>query len=209
MCLKSRNMFFIGDSTVRQYAEYFLHILLKIKINIKAVPSNEYQFRRTFNNFGINITYLQPEMPFFSAGLSPKGITSQMTEIERIADSDLVDSSIVLVTGYYAHYRMFPFPLYEDRVNRLARAIRVLIHKKPRARVFIKGPHFVREKNNLYDSRMDQVYRNILFHAFDGLKEQVFYLDAWILSATFDNENTHVYGKCFEAKIQQFMSYLC
>ena len=151
-------------------------------------------------------------MPFYNSGKQRANtILSEISEIERLTNSDIEDRNLVLLTNYFVHFQSFPLEVYQDRVTRFARAIEKLLNKKPRARVFFKGLHYIRshDEAHIYDSVITQIYQEIVFKAFKSLQERVVYLDTWSMAGQFDNDDVHVSGQCLEAHIQQFMAYLC
>jgi len=210
-CLSGRMYYFIGDSTIRQYAEYFIMTLLDVNIKgLKALGSKRtYRLFHKYQGFGINVTYITPEMPYHNPDLPPRDITSQMTEIRRLADSGVDDARLVILTGYHTHFGAFPIHVYSDRVSRLANSLEYLFQKKPRARVFFKGHHFIHDDNRWFDSRITQVFQEIVTRAFQNLKTRVVYLDTWSITVIYGNNDVHPSGEAFTSQIQQFMSYLC
>ena len=210
-CLSKRTFYFIGDSTIRQYAEYFIKTLLDIKIkSLKGVGSTRtYRIFHKYTRFGINVTYITPEMPFHNPDLPPMDITSQMTEIRHLADSDVDDARLVILTGYHTHFGAFPIHVYRDRVLRLAQSLEYLFEKKPRARVFFKGHHFIHDDNRWFDSRITLVFQEIVARAFENLRTRVVYLDTWSITVIYGNNDVHPSGEAFTSQIQQLMSYLC
>jgi len=210
-CLSGRTYYFIGDSTIRQYAEY---IIMKIQdVNIEGLKTlgskRTYRLFHKYQRYDINVTYITPEMPFHNPDLPPRDITSQMTEIRRLADSDVDYEQLVLLTGYHTHFGAFPIPVYRDRVSRLAYALEYLFLKKPRARVFFKGHHFIHDDTRWFDSRITQVFQEIVTRAFKSLKTRVVYLDTWSITVIYGNRDVHPSGEAFTSQIQQFMGYMC
>jgi len=51
------------------------------------------------------MTYLKPEMPFYIRGKQRANtILSEVSEIERLTNSDIKDRNLVLLTNYFLHF---------------------------------------------------------------------------------------------------------
>ena len=211
-CLRNKTLVIFGDSTTREYTDYFMTQVLKLPAaNLKFFQRKirTYHPPIEFKNFGINLIYKRHEMPFYAYKDPAVGITSEATEIDYLADSDIPGKDIVILAHYCAHMQAFPPDLFRSKIRRLARAIKHLLVVKPEANVFIKGPHVYFEDNKWVDVRISQNQKTIIFEEFKDLRKEVIYLDIWSITVAHDIEFVHPQNQAFASQIQQFMTYLC
>ena len=211
-CLSGKTIIFFGDSTVRQYVEYTLFDILGLsQKSLKDARGEErtYHSREWYESNGARVTYLKHAMPFHNPDLPPAGITSYATELSTLATSDINDTGLVLMFNYHVHLQAYPLLAYRERVAKLVTSLRFFLERKPRAKIFIKSPHFCVWDIRWYDHWLSTMYINILFEEFGDLMERVIYLDVWAISLAHNNVDLHPQGATFDSQIQQFMSYIC
>ena len=207
-CLKNKTLVILGDSTARQYVNYFMAQVLKLpKINLKNYSS--FHSLIEFKNFGIHLIHKRHEQPYYWPGTRATEITSQATEINRLAKSDIPGKNIVVVVHYCAHLQAFSSELFRFMVRRLAEAITYLLEVKAEANVFIKGPHVFFENGLWFDVRISLNQKNFIFEEFKDLKAKVIYLDTWTITAAHNSDDIHPTDPTLTSHIQQFMTYLC
>ena len=181
-CLKNKTLVLLGDSTTRQYLVYFVTEVLKFpKIDLKKYSVHHSPIE--FKNFGIHIIHKIHEMPFYSAGFPATGITSEATEINTLAKSDIPGKDIVIVAHYCVHLHSLSSELFRFKIRRLADSIKNLLEVKPDANVFIKGPHVFFLNRKWFDVRISFNQKNIIFEEFEDLRTKVIYLDVWSITA--------------------------
>ena len=207
-CLKNKTLVILGDSTTRQYVNYFMAQVLKLpKINLKNYSS--FHSLIEFKSFGIHLIHKRHEQPYYWPGTRATEITSQATEINKLAKSDIPGKDIIVVAHYCAHLQAFSSELFRFMVRRLSDAIKNLLEVKPEANVFIKGPHVFFWNGLWFDVRISLNQKNIIFEAFKDLKTKVIYLDTWSITAAHNSDELHPKDRTITSHIQQFMTYLC
>ena len=207
-CLKNKTLVILGDSTTRQYVNYFMAQVLKLpKINLKNYSS--FHSLIEFKSFGIHLIHKRHEQPYYWPGTRATEITSQATEINKLAKSDIPGKDIIVVAHYCAHLQAFSSELFRFMVRRLSDAIKNLLEVKPEANVFIKGPHVFFWNGLWFDVRISLNQKNIIFEAFKDLKTKVIYLDTWSITAAHNSDELHPKDPTITSHIQQFMTYLC
>ena len=207
-CLINKTLVLLGDSTTRQYLDYFVTEVLKFpKIDLKKYSIHHSPIE--FKNFGIHIIHKIHEMPFYSAGFPATGITSEATEINTLAKSDIPGKDIVIVAHYCVHLHSLSSELFRFKIRRLADSIKNLLEVKPDANVFIKGPHVFFLNRKWFDVRISFNQKNIIFDEFEDLRTKVIYLDVWSITAAHNSEELHPNDPSLTSQIQHFMSYLC
>ena len=211
-CLRNKTLVIFGDSTTREYTDYFMTQVLKLPAaNLKFFKSKirTYHAPIDFKNFGIHLIYKRHEMPFYAHKAPAIGITSEATEIDYLAKSDIPGKDIIVLAHYCAHMQAFSPALFRFKIRRLASAIKHLLVVKPESNVFIKGPHVYFEDSKWVDVRISQNQKNIIFEEFKDLTTKVIYLDIWSITVAHGSEHVHPKNQAFSSQIQQFMTYLC
>jgi len=215
-CLKGKTLYFFGDSTVKQYAEFFLEKIMNLQKknnNDFKGDNGDYHYRRALSGQGINLVYFKHAMPFHNPNFPPKGITSIPTELARLSESEIPGTDLIIFVSYHTHFQAYPISEFKDRILKLVSAVKHLLSVKPKTKVFFKGPHFIHDDIRWFDNRMSLFYRDIIHEAFSELASDVtydvIYLDTWWVTVTHGNTDLHPRGDAFIGQIQQLMTYLC
>lgn len=210
VCLANKTLYFLGDSTVRQYGTYLLvRVLKKGGIDLMRMKGQNlvYHPNITVSNFGISVRFIKHAMPFHYPRLKPIGIKSLTTELENLAKSEIPDKQIIFLANIFAHFQAFRFSVFRDRTEKLVRAFAKFLTKKTGVKVFLRGPHFYTNS----DARTYLIYKKIIFDLFSefGLMDKVVYLDVWSISIAHGVVPLHPVGNALENQMTQFMSYIC
>lgn len=211
-CLKNKNLFIIGDSTVRQYSEYFVeHVLNLGHVDLKdgLGTDRKYHNYKVFTNYGVNLTYLKHEMPFHNPDFPVNNISSVSQIIESIAQKDFEDNSLILIVNYNSHFSAYPPASFRTRIKHLTVALESLLQKKPKAKIFLKGPHLFIDDSRWFDPRISLLFKEILKEEFAKLMNKVTYLDTWSITVAHNSQILHPRDKAFISQINQFMAYIC
>lgn len=211
-CLRNKTLVLMGDSTVRQYVDYLVQkVLLSPAIDLKNLEDRRGFYRPdvSFSNFGIRVIYKIHEMPMHARSKNAKGITSVATEIDSLAKSNISGENLVVFVCYGSHMLPYPLNRYRERIQRLASAIENLLAVKPKANIFIKGPHVYFYEKRFFDIRVSLITKDIIFQEFKNLMNRVIYLDLWSLTTAMNNSDLHPEPHIMDFQLQQFMSYVC
>jgi len=208
-CLKDRTLYFLGDSTVRQYGTYLLSQVMKSGANLMQMKGQQlvYHPNTTISKFNISVRFIKHAMPFHYPRLKPNQIRSLLTELRLLAQSNIPGERIIVMANIFAHFQAFRFNIFKDRIDHLAMGIAMLKSQKPKARVLIRGPH-------LYmgvDARTYMIYKEMTVDTFTRyhLIDKVIFLDVWSISIAYDKVKIHPEGDALEDQMTQFMSYIC
>lgn len=213
-CLRGKTIITIGDSMIKQYAEYLLRNVLDIS-NIKQsqlATWTSIQLLRSFNNHNITLLHRFHELPFHGYQIDiSKGISSVHEDLEKLARvKDSGENLIVLIT-YNSHLQPYLSDAFHERIIKLSAAIKTLQTGRPKAKVFFKGPHAVcsNERSIYFNAHASLVYKEILFQEFHELMDKVIYLDTWSVTVSHDSKVFHPIAEIHKSQMQQFMSYVC
>ncbi|KAH3802456.1 hypothetical protein DPMN_156133 [Dreissena polymorpha] len=213
-CLKGREMFFFGDSTARQYADYFVNEVLekrpKIDLRMLMFGHNTYNWRNTFSSLNINVTFLKHAMPFSGDKVPVNGVTSVYTELSRLSKTDIPGEQLIFFIVYHSHLQPFPVSFYKDRIRKLVISIKDFLSLKPKALFFLKSPSYVMDQSNRWvDNKMSLLYIKILLQEFESLHDRVVYLDTWSINVIHETISIHPETETLMAQIKHFMSFIC
>lgn len=213
-CLKNKTLIMLGDSTVREYADYFLNDVLNLHTTITSYtfgPNGTYHKHTNFVNYGINVIYRKQAMPLYSpASRVPiNGILSFPQILDTMTRNNITGSSMIVLVHYYAHFLAYPPARYRERLRSLVASIKRLLEVKPLTKVFVKGSHVSVNYDVMHDPHIGLRFNEILEEEFEDIMDKVIYLNTYDISVAHNNENLHPKGNAFRSQIQQFMSYIC
>lgn len=211
-CLQNKSVVIIGDSTLRQYAEYFIDKVLGLgPVDMKYGLGNNRQYHdnRLFSNIGIDLMYIKHEMPFHNPNFPANGIVSMPQMLYSMAGNDIEDHKLILVLNYNSHLSAYPPAIFRERLKHLAKAIQNFVKFKPHAKIFFKGPHITIDDTRWFDPRISLLYIQILEEEFYSIMDKVIYLDDWSITVAHNTEDLHPGGNAFTSQINQLMSYIC
>ena len=204
-CLNDKRIYFIGDSTLRQYLE----VLAKfIKLNVTYYAFSVTAYSKKHN---IRLFWRKHEMPFHNQELYDQHkVQSTDFQINKLANNTAIKgSSLVVVVHYGAHLQAFPPSVFRSRLRKLVNALRRLLQVKPEVTILVKGAAPVIQDTHWFDVRISLIFNEILFQEFSVLKDHVIYLDVFSVSVAFNNIALHPRALIVQNMIHQFMSYLC
>ena len=211
-CLVNKTLVFLGDSTVRDYASFFLSETIYMPLidlkNRKGI-NNTYHPNSDFKQNGVRIIYKKHELPFHHPHVPIKGVTSLATELLKLARNDMPGDDLIVLFNYNTHMHAYPPDQVRVRLKRIVRALEVLFKEKPSVSVFLRGPHVCFNDNRFFDLRVSLIHKGIIFEEFQHLFDKITYLDAWSITTAFNNEYLHPIHNALNSQIQQFMSYIC
>ena len=212
MCLKNKTLVFLGDSTVRDYASFFLSQTIYmplIDLKNRKGKTNTYHPNSDFKQYGIHIIYKKHELPFHHPHVPINGVTSLATELIKLARNDVPGDDLIILINYNSHMHAYPPDQVRLRLKRIVRALNILFMEKPSVSVFLRGPHVCFNDDRFFDLRVSLIQKDIIFEEFQPLFDKITYLDAWSITTAFNNEALHPTHNALRSQIQQFMSYIC
>ncbi|XP_045172605.2 NXPE family member 3-like [Mercenaria mercenaria] len=215
-CLRNKTLIMLGDSTVRQYVNFFLKDILDFDSTIgKGLtfgPNFEtYHGRNTFTNHGITIIYRKQAMPLHFSGdkIPINNILSFPQILDSITADNISDSSIIVLLNYHTHFTAFPPEKYRERVRHLVESLKRFFITKPSAKVFFKGPSACIANAKWWDPQISLLYKKILKEEFVDVMDKVTYLNIWEIGVAHNVQDVHPHGDALKSQIHQFMSFIC
>ncbi|XP_074554901.1 NXPE family member 3-like [Halichoeres trimaculatus] len=206
-CLKGKILHMYGDSTMRQWFEYFKTSLPDAKeVNLNS-PSQAGPFMIWDNANKFSVTYRIHGLPLRIYSIP----TSKESYVANGLDELLGGTNTVVVLSIWAHFSTFPIELYIRRLQSIRKAVVRLLDRAPGTLVVIRTANLqsiqlpgVLSNGNWFSVQVDQVLRAI----FKGLN--VRWVDAWeMVQAHHLPHNLHPQPPIIKNMINVLLSYIC
>nr|DBA22283.1 TPA: hypothetical protein GDO54_013322 [Pyxicephalus adspersus] len=205
-CLTGKMIYLMGDSTIRQWIEFFPKVIKDLKFFDNHISG----WHRTFLAFDLkNNIYIQWKKhghPFVTQSFfNVKDHSYIPEELDRLGGG----SNTIVVISVGQHFRPFPVSLFIKRLLGIRTAIENLLLRSPDTKVIIKSEN-VREIN-LDVERFSDFHGYIQYllvkDIFSGLR--VGMIDAWDMTTAFGSTNVHPPEDVVKSQINLLLSYIC
>uniref|UniRef100_A0A3Q1B7F6 NXPE C-terminal domain-containing protein n=1 Tax=Amphiprion ocellaris TaxID=80972 RepID=A0A3Q1B7F6_AMPOC len=206
-CLKGKVVHLYGDSTIRQWFEYFNGALPDLKeFDLHSHKQNGLFMAMDIPN-NILMTFRCHGPPF---RCHPVPI-SELRYIANELDNVIGGTNTVVIFGIWAHFGSYPMEVYIRRLQSIRRAVIRLLNRSPGTVVIIRtaNPKALPSRVSLvnsdwYSLQNDKVLRAI----FKGLN--VHLVDAWeMVLAHHLPHNLHPQPPIIKNMINVLLSYIC
>ncbi|KAM6962016.1 NXPE family member 3-like [Tautogolabrus adspersus] len=137
-CLKGKVVHLYGDSTVRQWFEYFKASLPDAKEINRNKPRTSGPYMLWDNAKNMLVTYHFHGPPI---SISDKIPISELHYISNELDDVVGGPNTVVVLGIWAHLTPFPIQFYIRRLQSIRRAVIRLLNRAPDTLVVIRTPN--------------------------------------------------------------------
>ncbi|XP_039274814.2 NXPE family member 4-like [Styela clava] len=197
-CLEGCDVYFFGDSVIRKWYICFKKHHFKEYLGIK----NSWSISRDAisEHYNVSLHYRSHGPPLHSDG-PPTARPYISDSLDAISEKE--KSVVIISLG--AHFFSTSADIFLERILVIKKAIRRLLARSPKSRVFMKGIHTIGGVSARWlFYRMEQ----ILKHEFLNEKD-VTILDVWELSVLMNNTNIHPHDDVLFQQIGLFQSYLC
>lgn len=205
-CLRGKFIHLMGDSTIRQWMEYF-----KSKINtLRSVDLHEtgklqHQLAVDLDE-KISIQWQKHGYPLIGSLVYS---VKEIENIARIIDRTGGEKNTVLVISLGQHFRPFPIDVFIRRALNVHKALQRLLLRSPDTLVVLKT-------ENIRDLNSD-VERFSDFHGYTqylALKDifqdlNVGVIDAWDMTIAYGINNVHPPEDVVRSQINIFLNYIC
>ncbi|XP_073463991.1 NXPE family member 1-like isoform X2 [Aquarana catesbeiana] len=205
-CLAGKMIYLMGDSTIRQWIEFFPKVLK----NLTLFDNHRRSWHMTHMAFDLqNNIYIQWKKhghPFVTMSFFNVKTHSYITnELDRLSGG----SNTIVVIAVGQHFRPFPFPVFIKRLLSIRRAIESLFLRSPDTKVIIKSEN-TREINPDVERFSDfhgYIQYLLVKNIFSGLN--VGMIDAWDMTTAIGSRNVHPPEPVIKSQINLFLSYIC
>ncbi|XP_072116303.1 NXPE family member 3-like isoform X1 [Mobula birostris] len=206
-CLRGKNMYLLGDSTIRQWFEYltaFLPDLRKFdlgnhtRVGLLCALDKE-------NNIMLEHHAHGPPMQFRSVS------SHHLYYISKTLDEIEERKGVVIGITLCAHFNTFPLDVYIRRLQYIRRSILQLLSRNPDTVIVIKTGNvrepkagYILNYNDWFSYQLDVLMRRIFAYM------NVAFVDAWEMTvAHYLPHNIHPQQIIIKNEIDVFLSYVC
>ncbi|KAH0623360.1 hypothetical protein JD844_031611 [Phrynosoma platyrhinos] len=205
-CLKGKLIYFMGDSTLRQWMEILTKRVTTLEY-LDISPKEKLQKLLAVDLARhIQIQSKKHGHPYVGTyGYTVKDHSYMAREIDSVAGDR--DTTIVISLGQ--HFRPFPIQLFVQRVINIRRAIQRLLLRSPDTRVVIKG-------ENIREMEVDQErFGDIQGYPQSVALKEVFrdlnvaFIDAWDITVAYNTMKVHPPDHVVWEEVNMFLSYIC
>ncbi|XP_072021379.1 NXPE family member 3-like [Amphiura filiformis] len=208
-CLQNQTLYFLGDSTIRQWYEHFARFILKDTVVEKLAVMRHFGPNvATDEVHDIHLKYLFHGYPIRENEVFVKDMKYIPNTIDEIEHG----KSVVVLITIWAHFAGTNLTFYRDRLYKIRDSIQRLQSRNPSSRVLIKSANtqklegkVVRDRAHWYYWSVDQVLREIM----SGI-ENVTIIDVWDMTIGHRSGfNIHPQVDVIAQEIDMVLSFLC
>ncbi|XP_060107632.1 NXPE family member 4-like [Heteronotia binoei] len=205
-CLKRKLIYFMGDSTVRQWIEYLtkkVNTLKLFELHESGKLKNLYAVDLDRN---IWIQWKKHGHPIITViDYSVKDHRYVPRDLDQVAGDR--DTAVVISLGQ--HFRPFPMELFLRRMLNVRAAVRRLLLRSPHTRVVLKAEN-IREMS-ADPERFADIHGYTQYLALRDIFRdlRVGFVDAWDMSIAFGVNSVHPQEAVVENQIHMFLTYIC
>ncbi|XP_076432352.1 NXPE family member 4-like [Peromyscus maniculatus bairdii] len=205
-CLRGKFIHLMGDSTIRQWMEYFKSSINTLRsVDLHETGKLQHQLAVDLDE-NINIQWKKHGYPFIGSLVYS---VKEMEYIARIIDRTGGEKNTVIVISLGQHFRPFPIDLFIRRALNVHKALQRLLQRSPDTMVIIKTEN-IREMSSDVERLAD-------FHGYTqylALKDifqdlNVGVIDAWDMTIAYGTNDVHPPQHVVGSQINIFLNYIC
>ncbi|XP_048199842.1 NXPE family member 4 isoform X2 [Perognathus longimembris pacificus] len=205
-CLRGKSIYLIGDSTIRQWMEYFKSSINTLKsVDLHEFGKLKHQLAVDLDR-NINIQWQKHGYPLIGS------LVYSVKEIEnmaRVIDRTGGEKNTVIVISLGQHFRPFPIDVFIRRALNIHNAVQRLLLRSPDTMVVIKTEN-TREMNNDVE-RFSDFHGYIQYLVIKDMFEDlhVGFIDAWDITIAYGTNAVHPPQHVVGNEINMFLNYIC
>ncbi|XP_030623468.1 NXPE family member 3-like [Chanos chanos] len=203
-CLSNKLIYLMGDSTLRQWFEYFTKKVPSLKqINMHKNSKTGPRMAVSMDN-NIIIRWRSHGLPLSFLKMPVVDLHYISNQIDDLAGGP----HTVIVFDIFAHLVFHPLTFYAHRVLKIRQAVLALLNRAPQTKVIIKSGNTGGSKD-IYANDWYYIQLNIIMReAFRDLP--VIYMDVFqMTSCHYARENIHPPAVIIANEIDIFLSFVC
>ncbi|XP_018426741.1 PREDICTED: NXPE family member 2-like [Nanorana parkeri] len=205
-CLSGKMIYFMGDSTLRQWIEYMPKVIKTLKFfDMHGMGNHRALLALDLDNH-LYVKWKKHGHPFVTHYFyTMRDFSYIAREIDQLAGG----SNTVIAITLGQHFRPFPITLFIKRLLNIRKAIENLFKRSPDTTVILKTEN-TREIN-------PDVERFSDFHGYSQylLMKEVFLglnvgvIDAWDMTTAFGSYDAHPAETIIQNQINMLLSFIC
>ncbi|XP_028720667.2 NXPE family member 4-like [Peromyscus leucopus] len=205
-CLRGKFIHLMGDSTIRQWMEYFKSSINTLRsVDLHETGKLQQQLVVDLDE-NIKIQWTKHSYPFItSLAYSVK----EMEYIARIIDRTGGEKNTVIVISLGQHFRPFPIDLFIRRALNVHKALQRLLLRSPDTMVVLKTEN-IREMSSDVE-RLGDFYGYTQYLALKDIFQDlnVGVIDAWDMTIAYGTNDVHPPQHVVGSQINIFLNYIC
>ncbi|XP_021489006.1 NXPE family member 4 isoform X1 [Meriones unguiculatus] len=205
-CLRGKFIHLMGDSTLRQWMDYFKSIVNTLRsVDLHEIGKLKHQLAVDLDE-KINIQWQKHGYPLIGSLVYS---VKEIENIARIIDRTGGEKNTIIVISLGQHFRPFPIDVFIRRAVNVHRALQRLLLRSPDTVVILKTEN-IRELSSDVERLSD-------FHGYTqylALKDifqdlNVGVIDAWDMTIAYGTNNVHPPQHVVGSQIDIFLNYIC
>ncbi|XP_043936007.1 NXPE family member 4-like [Protopterus annectens] len=205
-CLRGKKVYFLGDSTTRQWWEYLISFIPSLKaFNFMGKQKNFEHLATDITN-NIYLRWTAHGAPFTSTSKYPY---TNLHPVSQEIDFLNGGKDYVVVIGLGAHFTAFPLQIFIQRLLSIRSALERLIARNPDTVIILKNVN-TRDINSFVMANSDWLsfeFNRAINEVFQGMK--VVLINAWDITVAFDSFRIHPLPSVIKSEVDLFLSYVC
>ncbi|KAM9220529.1 LOW QUALITY PROTEIN: NXPE family member 4-like [Dugong dugon] len=205
-CLRGKLIYLMGDSTIRQWMEYFKENINTLK-SVDLHESGKLQHQLAVDlDRNINIQWQKHGYPLIGS------LTYSVKEIEyiaRVIDRIGGGKNTVIVISLGQHFRPFPIDVFIRRALNVHKAVRRLLLRSPDTMVIIKAEN----TREMYSDpeRFSDFHGYIQYLAMKDIFQDINIgvIDAWDMTIAYGTHEVHPPQSVVRNQINILLNYIC
>ncbi|XP_063302455.1 NXPE family member 3-like [Pelobates fuscus] len=202
-CLRGKDIYMFGDSTLRQWFEYLENFIPSLKridlhLNYQSGP-----LLAVDADYGIVMRWRAHGLPLRTTKTLTSNLHYEAAYIYGIGGGPYT----VVVITLWAHFTTYPIAVYLQRLARVQKAVASLLFRSPQTTILIKSANT--GYKSIYGSDWLSLQLDILMRAaFKGMAVTV--LDAWdMTSCHYLPDTIHPGPPIVRNEVDLMLSYIC
>ncbi|XP_073688783.1 NXPE family member 3-like [Garra rufa] len=202
-CLKNKHIYMMGDSTMRQWFEFFVKAVPTLKQMNLHVPYQSGPLIAVDVENNIDLHWRAHGVPLRTL----KKAVANLHYISNEIDDQAGGPHTVLIFNLGPHFTTYPLDFYTHRVLRIRKAVLALLQRAPDTTVIIKTVNTGYKDifgSDWYSLQLDRILR----WAFQDVG--VYILDVWQMTAChYNKENIHPGPVIIKNEMDILLSFIC
>ncbi|KAM6432230.1 NXPE family member 4-like isoform 4-T4 [Liasis olivaceus] len=205
-CLRRKLIYFLGDSTVRQWLEHLTNTVSTLKYFDTHGTGNLQNLLAVDIARNVQVSWKKHGHPIITVH---EYTVKDHSYIAREIDSMAGDDDTVIVVSLGQHFRPFPIELFIRRAINVREAIQRLLWRSPDTKVIIKAEN-IREMHT-DPERFSNFHGYAQYLAakdiFQDLKIGI--VDAWDMTTAYETRDVHPPSYVVGNQINMFLTFIC
>ncbi|XP_069470621.1 NXPE family member 1-like isoform X2 [Ambystoma mexicanum] len=205
-CLKNKSVYLMGDSTLRQWIEYFGSIMKTLKFFDLHEGAPHGSLLALDIDTNLRIQWKRHGHPFVTMSFyNVKNHRYLSREIDLVSGDE--HTALVITIGQ--HFRPFPITLFLRRAINVRKAVQRLLVRSPDTKVILKLEN-TREKNpdverfSDFHGYMQNLAMTLIFQDMN-----VGVIDTWDMTTAYGEFTAHPPVEVVANQVNMFLTYIC